>query len=156
MVDNVIEIVPNSEGNYRTPNYLTFDEEGNIYIGDAAMSIASHYPTSTVFDIQKLIGHTQKGNFKDRLPYWPFEVTVKTGNVFVGFLTENKKKLVPVEEISGLLLYKLKADAEAFLNRRVEQVIFSVPSQFHFKQREALKSIAETVGLHTFKFINEQ
>lgn len=156
VIDGEVRIIPNREGNLKTPSQVTFDSDGNVFVGDMAAAKASEFPGSTVYDIQAVIGETRVENLKQKAVYWPFEVFGRDEGLGIGITVSGKKKIVAPEEICGLILNKLKMDAERYLSLTVHNVVFAVPSQFNFQQREALQMIAKAVGLTVLKFVNDQ
>ena len=134
-----VEIIANDQGNRTTPSYVAFTDTERL-IGDAAMAQVAMNPVNTVFDAKRLIGR----NFSDTsvqsdMKHWPFEVKDVEGKpkIEVDYLG-NKKQFFP-EEISAMILVKMKETAEAYLGVPVKDAVVTVPAYFNDSQRQATK-----------------
>jgi heat shock protein 1/8 len=151
-----VEIIANDQGNRTTPSYVSFTDTERL-VGDAAKSLASSNPKNTVFDAKRLIG--RKFNdpvIKADMQHWPF--TVKSGNadkpeIEVDYKGETKTFLP--EEISAMVLQKLKQTAEAYLGCEVKDAVVTVPAYFNDSQRQATKDAGTIAGLNVLRIINE-
>jgi len=151
-----VEILANDQGNRTTPSYVSFTAEERL-VGDAAKQLAAANPTNTVFDAKRLIGRrlTDETVVADRKG-WPFKV-VDGGSgkpkIEVEFKGETKQFLP--EEISAMVLTKMKQTAEAYLGQEVKQAVITVPAYFNDAQRQATKDAGAIAGLNVLRIINE-
>ena len=148
------EICPNEQGNRITPSYVAFLEDGQRLIGDAAKNQSSQNPSRTVFDVKRLIGRkfsdasVQKD--KSLFPYQLVSNNKGKPNVKI----DGGKKYSP-EEISGMILRKMKETAETFLGSEVKRAVVTVPAYFNDAQRQATKDAGKIAGLTVERVINE-
>jgi len=151
-----VEIIANDQGNRTTPSYVAFTDSERL-IGDAAKNQVAANPFNTVFDAKRLIG--RKFNdpvVQDDMKHWPFKVIAKDGDrpaIQVDFKGETKT-FYP-EEISSMVLIKMKETAEAFLGRTVKNAVVTVPAYFNDSQRQATKDAGTISGLNVLRIINE-
>ena len=147
-----MEIIPNEQGSRTTPSYVAFTKNGRI-IGDAAKKQLSRNPINTVFDANRLIGH--KINDPSIIPdknYWPFEIVgAERGRPKVKVEYRGKTKTLTVEEISSMILAKMKQIAEAYLGKTVTDTVISVPAYFNNSQRQSIKDAAVIAGLNVLR-----
>merc|ERR1711941_157209 len=151
-----VEILANDQGNRTTPSYVAFNDTERL-IGDAAKNQVAMNPTNTVFDAKRLIGR----NFDDTtvqrdLKHWPFKVVKdenKKPKLEVEFKCESKT-FTP-EEISAMILTKMKETAEAHLGQPVRDAVVTVPAYFNDSQRQATKDAGVISGLNVLRIINE-
>merc|ERR1712165_250395 len=151
-----VEILANDQGNRTTPSYVAFNDTERL-IGDAAKNQVAMNPTNTVFDAKRLIGR----NFDDTtvqrdLKHWPFKVVKdenKKPKLEVDYKCE-KKSFTP-EEISAMVLSKMKETAEAYLGQPVKDAVVTVPAYFNDAQRQATKDAGVIAGLNVLRIINE-
>jgi heat shock protein 5 len=151
-----VEIIANDQGNRITPSYVAFTSEGERLIGDAAKNQLTSNPENTVFDAKRLIGR----DFKDSsvqadMKYWPFKVVEKGGKPHIKVNTGNEEKLFAPEEISAMVLIKMKEIAEAYLGKKVTHAVVTVPAYFNDGQRQATKDAGTIAGLTVMRIINE-
>lgn len=150
-----VDICPNEQGNRITPSYVAYQKDGTRLVGDAAKNQASQNPTNTIFDVKRLIGR----NFKDQTvqtdkTLFPFElVSSKKGKPNVK--VESVDKQFSPEEISAVILRKMKETAEAFLGQEVKHAVVTVPAYFNDAQRQATKDAGTIAGLKVERVINE-
>ncbi len=151
-----VEIIANDQGNRTTPSYVSFTAEERL-VGDAAKQMAANNPKNTVFDAKRLIGRrmTDSTVVADR-KLWPFSV-VDGGNekpkIEVDYKGE-RKQFLP-EEISAMVLTKMKQTAEAYLGQEVKSAVITVPAYFNDAQRQATKDAGTIAGLNVLRIINE-
>ena len=151
-----VEIVANDQGINTTPSYVAFTEEERL-IGDAAKNQTARNPTNTVFDAKRLIGR----KFSDQtvqsdIALWPFKVESGPGEkpmIVVNFKGEQKK--FQAEEISSMVLTKMKEIAETYLGKTVTSAVVTVPAYFNDSQRQATKDAGTIAGLNVQRIINE-
>ncbi|KAK7105110.1 heat shock protein hsp-1-like [Littorina saxatilis] len=150
-----VEIIANDQGQRTTPSYVAFTDSERL-VGDAAKNQAAMNPENTVFDAKRLIGRrfTDDSVQKD-MKHWPFKVVDDGGKpkVQVGYKGENKT-LAP-EEVSSMVLVKMKETAEAFLGQKVKDAVITVPAYFNDSQRQATKDAGAIAGLNVLRIINE-
>jgi len=154
--NNTVEIIANDQGNRTTPSYVAFSESERL-IGEAAKNQAAMNPTNTVFDAKRMIGR----KFSDPIvqadiKLWPFGVRQGGGDkceIEVEFKGEMKR--FSPEEISSMILIKMKETAEAFIGQEVKQAVITVPAYFNDSQRQATKDSGVIAGLNVLRIINE-
>eukprot|EP00558_Chaetoceros_sp_UNC1202_P014475 CAMPEP_0197233642 /NCGR_PEP_ID=MMETSP1429-20130617/1652_1 /TAXON_ID=49237 /ORGANISM="Chaetoceros sp., Strain UNC1202" /LENGTH=651 /DNA_ID=CAMNT_0042691935 /DNA_START=43 /DNA_END=1998 /DNA_ORIENTATION=- len=151
-----VEIIANDQGNRTTPSYVAFNETERL-IGDAAKSQAAMNATNTVFDAKRLIGRafTDPGVQSD-MKHWPFKVVSGVGGapiIEVDYKGETKQ--FKAEEISSMVLIKMKEIAEAYLGKEVNNAVVTVPAYFNDSQRQATKDAGSIAGLNVLRIINE-
>ena len=128
--DGKVEIITNDQGNRTTPSHVAFTDSSERMIGEAAQNQV----TNTVFDVKRLIGRQfMDSSVQSNIKYWPFEVKNVGGMVEVNYKTE-EKSFAP-EEISAMVLTKMKETAEAYLGQEVKNAVVTVPAHFNSSQR---------------------
>ena len=151
-----VEIISNDQGNRTTPSYVAFTETERL-IGDAAKNQVAMNPTNTVFDAKRLIGRRFSDQVvQDDMKHWPFKVVAREGDkpyIQVQYLGDTKT-FAP-EEISAMVLLKMKETAEAFLGKPVDSAVVTVPAYFNDSQRQATKDAGTIAGLNVKRIINE-
>ncbi|VEL30950.1 unnamed protein product, partial [Protopolystoma xenopodis] len=150
-----VEIIANDQGNRTTPSYVAFTDTERL-IGDAAKNQVAMNPTNTVFDAKRLIGRrfddpAVRGDMK----HWPFEVIQEAGRPKVRIEYRGEKKVFSAEEISSMVLLKMKETAEAYLGKQVTDAVITVPAYFNDSQRQATKDAGAISGLNVLRIINE-
>jgi len=150
-----VEIIPNDQGNRTTPSFVAFTDSERL-IGDAAKNQAAMNPTNTVFDAKRLIGR----RFNDQevqsdMKHWPFKVIEKSGKPYIQVEFKGEKKDFTPEEISSMVLTKMKDTAEAYLGGKVKDAVITVPAYFNDSQRQATKDAGHIAGLNVLRIINE-
>jgi len=150
-----VEIIANDQGNRVTPSYVSFTDTERL-IGDAAKNQASLNPTNTVYDAKRLIGRRfNDATVQHDIKLWPFEVTNKDGKPYITVLVSGEKKTFAPEEISAMVLVKMREVAEAFLGHPVKNAVVTVPAYFNDAQRQATKDAGTIAGLNVMRIINE-
>lgn len=146
------EIIANSEGNRTTPSVVAVNKNGERLVGQVANRQRVTNPTNTIFGVKRLIGrkYSDKEVQKD-LTLMPFKIDKKDAGVQV----EMSGKGYTPEEVSAMILSKLKADAEAFLGEPVTEAVITVPAYFDDSQRQATKDAGKIAGLEVKRIINE-
>ena len=124
-----VEIIANDQGNRITPSYVAFTPDGERLIGDAAKNQLTTNPENTVFDAKRLIGRdwTDKAVQSD-MKYFPFKLINKNDKPHVQVDTKDGEKVFAAEEISSMVLQKMKEVAEAFLGQKVTHAVVTVPA----------------------------
>jgi heat shock protein 5 len=150
-----VEIVANDQGNRITPSYVAFTDSERL-IGDAAKNQATVNPENTVFDVKRLIGrkfNDKEVQFdKQRLPYG---LVNKDGKPYVQVTVKGEKKTFAPEEVSAMILVKMKETAEAYLGKEVKNAVVTVPAYFNDAQRQATKDAGTISGMNILRIINE-
>jgi L1 cell adhesion molecule like protein len=151
-----VEIIANDQGNRTTPSYVAFTDTERL-IGDSAKNQVAMNPTNSVFDAKRLIG--RKFNdpvVQSDMKHWPFKVVPKDGDkphIVVQF--KGEEKTFSPEEISSMVLTKMKETGEAFTGKTVKDVVVTVPAYFNDSQRQATKDSGTIAGLNVMRIINE-
>merc|ERR1712110_712115 len=143
-----VEIIANDQGNRTTPSYVAFTDTERL-IGDAAKNQVAMNPTNTIFDAKRLIGRQyQDSAVQADMKHWPFKVTNAGGKPRLE--VEYKS-----EEISAMVLTKMKETAESYLGQEVKDAVVTVPAYFNDSQRQATKDAGVIAGLNIIRIINE-
>ncbi|SMN19783.1 similar to Saccharomyces cerevisiae YDL229W SSB1 Cytoplasmic ATPase that is a ribosome-associated molecular chaperone, functions with J-protein partner Zuo1p [Maudiozyma saulgeensis] len=153
--ESSVEIIANEQGNRVTPSFVAFTPEERL-IGDAAKNQAALNPKNTVFDAKRLIGRRfDDESVQTDMKTWPFKVIDVAGNpmIEVEYLGENKT--FSPQEISSMVLIKMKEIAEAKIGKKVEKAVITVPAYFNDAQRQATKDAGSISGLNVLRIINE-
>jgi len=150
-----VEIIANDQGNRTTPSYVAFTDTERL-IGDAAKNQVAMNPTNTVFDAKRLIGR----KFEDPIvqadmKHWPFDVISDGGKPKLQVEFKGEKKNFFPEEISSMVLNKMRDTAEAYLGSTVKDAVITVPAYFNDSQRQATKDAGTISGLNVLRIINE-
>ena len=156
-----VDVCPNEQGNRITPSYVAFSKDGTRLVGDAAKNQATSNPSGTFFDVKRLIGrkYTDTTVQSDKALF-PFEVNQDRAGKPVlrlsmdEFKKQSKKDFTP-EEISGMVLRKMKETAETYLGKPVKHAVVTVPAYFNDAQRQATKDAGTIAGLSIARVINE-
>ena len=151
-----VEIIANDQGNRTTPSYVAFTESERL-IGDAAKNQVSMNPENTVFDAKRLIGRKiDDASIQNDMKHWSFKVVGKDGgkpHIQVNF--KGEEKTFSPEEISAMVLIKMKETAESYLGDVVKDAVITVPAYFNDGQRQATKDAGAIAGLNVLRIINE-
>ncbi|XP_052454592.1 endoplasmic reticulum chaperone BiP [Carassius gibelio] len=152
-----VEIIANDQGNRITPSYVAFTTEGERLIGDAAKNQLTSNPENTVFDAKRLIGRTWgDSTVQQDIKYFPFKVIEKKNKPHIQLdIGSGQMKTFTPEEISAMVLTKMKETAEAYLGERVIHAVVTVPAYFNDAQRQATKDAGTIAGLNVLRIINE-
>ena len=150
-----VEIIANDQGNRTTPSYVSFTEQERI-IGDGAKNIASSNPTNTVFDAKRLIGKKYDDPaIQTDLKHFSYNVFNNNGKPYIKVEYKNEEKTFSPEEISSMVLAKMKEIAESYLGESVTDAVVTVPAYFNDSQRQATKDAGAIAGLNILRIINE-
>lgn len=150
-----VEIIANDQGNRTTPSYVAFTDVERL-IGDPAKSQAAMNPENTVFDAKRLIGRRYDDpKIAADIKNWPFEVCNVGGKPKVKVFYKGENKMFNPEEISAMVLTKMKETAEMYLGEKVTDAVVTVPAYFNDSQRQATKDAGAITGLNVLRIINE-
>lgn len=150
-----VEIIANDQGNRTTPSYVAFTDTERL-IGDAAKNQVAMNPTNTIFDAKRLIGRKfEDASVQSDMKHWPFEVISDGGKPKLQVEYKGEKKTFFPEEISSMVLTKMKETAEAYLGKTVTDAVVTVPAYFNDSQRQATKDAGTIAGLNVLRIINE-
>jgi len=148
-------LVANEQGNRTTPSFVSFTPDERL-IGEAAKNQAAMNPVNTIFDVKRLIGRRFDDDIvKKDIESWPFKVVEKDGNPLVQVEYLGETKTFSPQEISAMVLGKMKEVAETKLGKRVEKAVITVPAYFNDNQRQATKDAGSIAGLNVLRIINE-
>lgn len=151
-----VEIIANDLGQRTTPSYVAFTNDSRL-IGDAAKNQVSLNPDNTVFDAKRLIGRKFKDtSVQNDMKHWPFKVIEgNNGKPMISVQYKNENKIFSPEEISSMVLSKMKEIAEAYLGEEVKNAVITIPAHFNNEQRQATKDAGSIAGLNVLRIINE-
>jgi len=151
-----VEIIANDQGNRITPSYVAFLENTERLVGDAAKNQATINPENTVFDVKRLIGRkfSDKSVQADK-KLVPYEIVSDKDKPMIEITVQGKKSKYAPEEISAMILQKMKATAELFLGKDIHNAVVTVPAYFNDAQRQATKDAGTISGMKVERIINE-
>lgn len=151
-----VEIIANDMGQRTTPSYVAFSNDSRL-IGDAAKNQAAINPENTVFDAKRMIGRKfTDTSVQNDMKHWPFNVVSgKDDKPIIQVSFNNEEKQFSPEEISSMVLTKMKEIAEAYLGEKVKNAVITCPAYFNDSQRQATKDAGAIAGLNVLRIINE-
>ncbi|RUS31255.1 heat shock protein 70, partial [Jimgerdemannia flammicorona] len=150
-----VEIIANDQGNRTTPSYVAFTDTERL-IGDAAKNQVAMNPINTVFDAKRLIGRRfADSEVQSDMKHWPFTVVDKATKPYIEIEFKGERKQFTPEEISSMVLLKMKETAEAYLGTKVNNAVITVPAYFNDSQRQATKDAGVISGMNVLRIINE-
>jgi len=150
-----VEIIANDQGNRTTPSYVAFTDTERL-IGDAAKNQVAMNPINTVFDAKRLIGRRfDDATVQSDMKHWPFAVVNEATKPKIRVEYKGETKTFFPEEISSMVLVKMKETAEAYLGQNVIDAVVTVPAYFNDSQRQATKDAGAIAGLNVLRIINE-
>lgn len=153
--DDRIEIIANDQGNRTTPSFVAFTDTERL-IGDAAKNQVAMNPANTVFDAKRLIGRKfQDAEVQADMKHFPFKVIEKAGKPVISVEFKGEEKQFTPEEISAMILTKMRETAESYLGGTVNNAVVTVPAYFNDSQRQATKDAGLIAGLNVLRIINE-
>jgi molecular chaperone DnaK len=148
-------VVPNAEGARTTPSVVAFTKTGERLVGQAAKRQAVTNPKNTVFSAKRLIGR-KFSEVREEAKNYPFKVVEgKNSDAFIEIQLGDKVEQFAPQQISAMVLAKMKADAEAYLGEKITQAVITVPAYFNDAQRQATKDAGKIAGLEVLRIINE-
>lgn len=150
-----VEIIANDQGNRTTPSFVAFTDSERL-IGDAAKNQAAMNPENTVYDAKRLIGRKfDDPTVQNDMKHWPFKVISDGGRPKIQAEYKGQVKTFAPEEISSMVLTKMKETAEAYLGKKIKDAVVTVPAYFNDAQRLATKDAGAIAGLNVMRIINE-
>ncbi|KAI8607437.1 heat shock 70 kDa protein, partial [Chytriomyces sp. MP71] len=150
-----VEIIANDQGHRITPSYVAFTDDERL-VGDAAKNQAPMNPTNTVFDAKRLVGRRfDEPDVQNDMKHFPFKLVSKEGKPVIQVQVKGEQKKFTPEEISAMVLGKMKEIAESYLGQKVTHAVVTVPAYFNDAQRQATKDAGTIAGLTVARIINE-
>jgi len=150
-----VEVIANDQGNRTTPSYVAFTDSERL-IGDAAKNQVAMNPQNSVFDAKRLIGRRfADAEVQADMKHWPFKVLDKGGKPVIQVEYKGETKTFTPEEISSMVLTKMRETAEAYLGGSTKNAVITVPAYFNDSQRQATKDAGLIAGLNVLRIINE-
>lgn len=152
-----VEIIANDQGNRTTPSWVSFSDSGERLVGESAKGQSVSNQKNTFFDVKRLIGR----NFSDQIVQkeiknMPFKVTAGSNDrILIESTVNGETKQFSPEELSAMVLVKMKQTAESFLGKTVTDAVVTVPAYFNDSQRKATKDAGTIAGLNVIRIINE-
>jgi len=155
MKNNNVEIIANDQGARTTPSYVAFSDDERL-IGEAAKNQAAMNPSNTIFDAKRLIGREFKDeSVQNDMRHFPFKVVEDKSKPKIQVEYQGQPIQLTPEEISAMILTKMKQTAEAYLGEEVKNAVVTVPAYFNDQQRQATKDAGAIAGLNVMRIINE-
>ena len=154
--NNNVEIIANDQGNRTTPSYVSFNSEERL-IGSSAKSQSSQNPENTIFDAKRLIGRKYSDPLlQSDIKHFPYTVKSDSdGKPVIEVSYKNELKTFKPEEVSSMVLSKMKEIAEAYMGEDIQNAVITVPAYFNDAQRQATKDAGVIAGLNVLRIINE-
>lgn len=150
-----VEIIANDQGNRTTPSYVAFTDSERL-VGDAAKNQVAMNPQNSVFDAKRLIGRKfDDPAVQSDMKHWPFKVVNHGNKPLIQAEYKGETKTFAPEEISSMVLTKMKETAEAYLGQKVTDAVVTVPAYFNDSQRQATKDAGAIAGINVLRIINE-
>ncbi|KAH8349069.1 hypothetical protein KR084_003158 [Drosophila pseudotakahashii] len=150
-----VEIIANDQGNRTTPSYVAFNDTERL-IGDAAKNQVAMNAKNTVFDAKRLIGRKfDDKKIQEDVKLWPFKVVNEGGKPKIEVEFKGERKRFAPEEVSSMVLIKMREIAEVYLGSKVKDAVITVPAYFNDSQRQATKDAGSIAGLNVLRIINE-
>jgi heat shock protein 5 len=153
-----VEVIPNEQGNRITPSVVSWnDATGEKMIGEAAKNNAPFNPKNTLYDVKRLIGRRYNEVLKRDAKLFSYDLTNKDGRVYVKASTkeDEEQKVMSPEEVSAMVLIRMKQIAEKYLGTEVKHAVVTVPAYFNDQQRQATKDAGKIAGLNVIRMVNE-
>ena len=150
-----VEIIPNELGNRITPSVVAFTDEERL-IGEAAKNQGAINPTRTLYDVKRLIGRRYgDSTVQHDKKYLPYDIVDRDGKPYIKTQVKADQKQFSPEEISAMILIKMKEIAETYLGKKVRNAVVTVPAYFNDAQRQATKDAGTISGLNVVRILNE-
>merc|ERR1719297_690551 len=156
MENGKVHVISNDQGNRITPSYVAFTENGERLIGDAAKNQLTSNPQNTVFDAKRLIGRDWSDkSIQADAKYLPFQLSNRNNKPVISVMSGHDSKTLTPEEISSMILTKMKQTAEDYIGKNISKAVVTVPAYFNDAQRAATKDAGVIAGLDIIRIINE-
>ena len=153
--NNMVEIIPNEQGSRITPSVVAFTDEERL-VGEAAKNQASNNPTRTLYDVKRLIGRKfHEKEVQHDAKYLPYNIVNHDGKAYIETTFKGEKKVFSPEQVSAMVLEKMKQIAEKYLSKEVKNAVVTVPAYFNDSQRQATKDAGVISGLNVLRIVNE-
>ena len=153
--NNNVHIIANEQGNKTTPSYVSFDEEERI-IGEGAKNKVSRNPKNTIFDVKRLIGRKfADETIQNDMKHLSYKIVSVNDKPHVSVMWKGEQRTFSPEEISSMILSKIKSIAEDYTGTKVDDAVITVPAYFNDAQRQATKDAGTIAGLNVIRIINE-
>ncbi|KAK6526127.1 ATPase with role in protein import into the ER [Arthrobotrys megalospora] len=150
-----VEIIANDQGNRITPSWVAFTDDERL-VGDAAKNQAAANPKRTIFDVKRLIGRKfSESDVQKDIKHFPFDVVNKDGKPHIKVEVNGSDRTFSPEEISAMVLGKMKEIAESYLGKKVTHAVVTVPAYFNDAQRQATKDAGTITGMTILRVVNE-
>jgi heat shock protein 1/8 len=150
-----VEVIANDQGNRTTPSYVSFSDNERL-VGDAAKNQAAMNPLNTIYDAKRLIGRKYTdATVQQDIKLWPFKVMNDQGTPKIVVQYNGEEKQFTSEEISAMVIGKMKETAEAYLGEPIKDMVITCPAYFSDSQRQATKDAAAIAGVNVLRIINE-
>lgn len=150
-----LEIIPNEQGSQITPSVVGFNDEERL-VGEAAKNLATVFPENTIYDVKRLIGRKfSDASVQGDMKYLPYKIIDKEGKPYVKINFKGEDKVFSPEEVSAMILVKMKKIAEDYLGFEVKNAVVTVPAYFNDSQRQATKDAGLIAGLNVLRIVNE-
>ena len=150
-----VEVIANDQGNRTTPSWVAFSESERL-IGDAAKNQAAMNPENTIFDAKRLIGKSfSDDSVQSDIKLWSFDVKNDNNKPKISVTYKGENKIFTPEEISSMILTKMKETAESYMGHPVKDAVITVPAYFNDSQRSSTMDAARIAGLNCLRIINE-
>ncbi|CAK91988.1 unnamed protein product (macronuclear) [Paramecium tetraurelia] len=150
-----VEIIPNELGNRITPSVVSFTDQERL-IGEAAKNQAATNPSRTLYDVKRLIGRKfSDSTIQYDRKFLPFEIVDRDGKPYIQVEKGTQSKVFAPEEVSAMVLSKMKEIAEGYLGQNVINAVVTVPAYFNDAQRQATKDAGNIAGLNVVRILNE-
>ncbi|CAH1451579.1 unnamed protein product [Lactuca virosa] len=151
-----VEIIANDHGNRITPSWVAFTDSARL-IGETAKNQATKNAPRTIFNVKRLIGRKfEDKEIQEDMKLVPYKITNKDGKPYIEVkLKDGETRVFSPEEISAMILTKMKETAEAFLGKKIKDAVVTVPAYFNDAQRQATKDAGVIAGLNVIRIINE-
>jgi heat shock protein 5 len=153
--NNMVEIIPNEQGSRITPSVVGFTEEERL-VGEAAKNLATVNPTGTLYDVKRLIGRKfHEKEVQQDAKFLPYEIINQDGKAYIKTSFKGEDKVFSPEQVSAMVLEKMKQIAEKYLSKEVKNAVVTVPAYFNDSQRQATKDAGTISGLNVLRIVNE-
>ena len=155
MNNNKVDIIANDQGNYTTPSFVAFTNEERL-VGDSAKNQAASNTSNTIFDVKRLMGRNfSEDTVQSDIKHFPFKVFSDNGKPMMSVEYKKETKEFSPEQISSMILEKMKSISESYIGSEVTDAVVTVPAYFNDRQRQATKDAGKIAGLNILRIINE-